>query len=1539
MAIQFIAAGTSAAVTQGSTGSPAPGLPAGVADGDLLELWVNSRDNITHSLNAGWTQAYQGSNGASTQQSLWYARYKATSPNTGSGQVNSATVTHSGTGAIVARMTARRYAYPTGSPYGTIGSMHATGTAVSTPGITATYSGSQFVHYFGGGTGNTANALSAASGYTVADLATSSSASNASGRAQLGAYYSATLSTASSAGPTGAVTCSVAPTTATGYGALIVEVRADPNAPPTFVAAGSTGLPSFATNPGIPAGIANNDILLMAFQSRDNATHSIATNGTGWTKFFDSAPNATLRLSLWWKRSTGTESAPVMATTGLTDGSSNYIVAFRGCTTGGTPYDVLGSGVYNATGTVSLSVESVTTTQGNDNVAAFAVYSSATPNLLSATGATTTTFGAGFGNGNGLGIGASGAYGAVSATGATATSTLNLDTIPGSTPVQTIALALKNNASTPVTASFTGSGGIVVGGSATRTAKAVWTSSGGVVCGGSATVSSNYPQHVVITGAGGCVLGGAALEARKLAVKSSGGIVLGGSATAATGHIDIAPTYVATGASGQIGNGYAIAPAIPAGLAANDVLIMSVQSRDNGAHTILTNGSGWTQFFDYKPTATLHHSLWWKRSSGTESAPTFDSTVLDGGSTAYISAFRGCRKTGSPIDVAGTGANSTYSASPISVAGVTTGHAQDMVVAYFAGAETSAPTNLLSASGACTATFGGGFGTGLGLGIIASGAYGAAATVGATATATLNTDAITAGTVISSVAIALFNDSSTTASAAYVAQGGAVLGGSAAIARKKVVTATGGAVLGGAALEARRVTISAAGGIVLGGTATARISKALAVSGAGGFVVGGGAGIVRKAAFTSAGGVVLGGNAGIAIVRLSTRQWMPRLQIGAPIVGTGTPSLLNDGQYRASYAWTCGNGSYAALDLGYNASRTQILVCLSQEDFSSGDFTNAGVPNITLKTSTDSTNGVNGTWVTYSTSSWPYLYFSKVLPFTGCRWVRLEIGGSIASIDELEVWDCTSGLDAWGFFGDSITNRATKRGNQAGVGNQPSFQADINTAFGQYPMQIGAGVIGQGATYIDSVISTWLTAFPMVKNALISIGTNDAAAGSANIPAFTASLNSIVSKCKAAGVVPQIARIPWTADGAYGGGTFGSDNTSLYNAAIDGVKASQGLTAGPDLYTYSHTNSAVWYNAADGGDGVHPGTAGCVAWNQLWATAVAPNFTNQNVHVNGSGGAVIGGSAAVTRRQTVRSVGGVVVGGAAAQARRAVVASAGGAVLGGSTTIAARSVARSTGGVVLGGSSPAAVGKVRSYVAQGGAVLGGAALESRHVSVTGRGGFVVGGNLIGPQQLSITGFGGAVLGGSATIAARSVARSTGGAVLGGSAPQSRSVAARGSGGAVLGGSATVSRRQVVRAAGGVVVGGSAQYRVIVRPIAGGGIVVGGSATEARRAVYAASGGCVLGGAAAITTSAGGATHASFTGSGGLLVGGAALQTRGVAVSSAGGCVLGGAALVAATSAAAPLHIDSGVVSLDMLSAAIATLDTLAAGTIRLEILQ
>ena len=230
MSVTFTAAGTAALVTEGSTGSPNPGLPATPADYDLLLLWVTSADNIAHTVTTGWTQAFQASNGIDTQVSLWYAWYKGTSPNSSNGEINAApTVTHSGTNACAARIAGFRGAIPSGASVNPVdvisGAVSATGTSLSTAGLTPNYDSGLVVHLFGAGTANTSNALSGAGGITVACLAATNTASNATGRACLGAYYKAgTLATLATG--TATATMSAAPRdAATGWAAIQVVIK------------------------------------------------------------------------------------------------------------------------------------------------------------------------------------------------------------------------------------------------------------------------------------------------------------------------------------------------------------------------------------------------------------------------------------------------------------------------------------------------------------------------------------------------------------------------------------------------------------------------------------------------------------------------------------------------------------------------------------------------------------------------------------------------------------------------------------------------------------------------------------------------------------------------------------------------------------------------------------------------------------------------------------------------------------------------------------------------------------------------------------------------------------------------------------------------------------------------------------------------------------------------------------------------------------------------------------------------------------------
>jgi hypothetical protein len=105
----------------------------------------------------------------------------------------------------------------------------------------------------------------------------------------------------------------------------------------TFVAAGSavTVASGDLASVSIPAGIQNNDILIVVVHSRDNVD---ATMQGDWTQKVEGNGNLTNRLEVFWKRTAGSESAPTVThTLGL--GAIAQMFAFRSSITSGDPFE------------------------------------------------------------------------------------------------------------------------------------------------------------------------------------------------------------------------------------------------------------------------------------------------------------------------------------------------------------------------------------------------------------------------------------------------------------------------------------------------------------------------------------------------------------------------------------------------------------------------------------------------------------------------------------------------------------------------------------------------------------------------------------------------------------------------------------------------------------------------------------------------------------------------------------------------------------------------------------------------------------------------------------------------------------------------------------------------------------------------------------------------------------------------------------------------------------------------------------------------
>lgn len=131
-------------------------------------------------------------------------------------------------------------------------------------------------------------------------------------------------------------------------------------------------------------------------------------------------------------------------------------------------------------------------------------------------------------------------------------------------------------------------------------------------------------------------------------------------------------TFVGAGTPAATSSGTPALPALPAGLADDDIVLAIAQSREtSGAMTGLKIGSGttsagfavdssWTLAAEKHSGGVCGFRAWWKRKSGTLAAPTFQG---NNHCLAALVAFRGCLKTASPIGAVGSGgASSTASA-------------------------------------------------------------------------------------------------------------------------------------------------------------------------------------------------------------------------------------------------------------------------------------------------------------------------------------------------------------------------------------------------------------------------------------------------------------------------------------------------------------------------------------------------------------------------------------------------------------------------------------------------------------------------------------------------------------------------------------------------------------------------------------------------------------------------------------------------------------------------------------------------------------
>lgn len=269
-----------------------------------------------------------------------------------------------------------------------------------------------------------------------------------------------------------------------GWPTVIQEARA--TAPvPAYRASGTFTAGTGSITPPYPAGMAANDICLLVVTSENQAISLTTANGfveiPTWSpqSAGTAATDPASRLAVYWKRTVGGDSAPVVADSG--DNNEGVIHCFSGVTTNGNPWDIGAGGNDSAANDTTGTIPGATTTADNDLVvlitstsvngtgtANFSTWTNA--NLTSITERQDNSNTAGLGGGSGMATGVKATAGAYTTTTVTLAATsfkgaLSLALKPPQLPTVTTQAASSVAATTA-----TGNGNITDTGGATASA-------------------------------------------------------------------------------------------------------------------------------------------------------------------------------------------------------------------------------------------------------------------------------------------------------------------------------------------------------------------------------------------------------------------------------------------------------------------------------------------------------------------------------------------------------------------------------------------------------------------------------------------------------------------------------------------------------------------------------------------------------------------------------------------------------------------------------------------------------------------------------------------------------------------------------------------------------------------------------------------------------------------------------------------------------------------------------------------------------------
>lgn len=353
-------------------------------------------------------------------------------------------------------------------------------------------------------------------------------------------------------------------------------------------------------------------------------------------------------------------------------------------------------------------------------------------------------------------------------------------------------------------------------------------------------------------------------------------------------------------------------------------------------------------------------------------------------------------------------------------------------------------------------------------------------------------------------------------------------------------------------------------------------------------------------------------------------------------VSSGDSSAINNNKW-ASYEkkpWTVAANSWIAIKV-VDGTYSNVFISWDSPDTSWSDVigVNADSCNKTVQYPTDyliqtSATGDDGSWKTVDSITGNNVCArGHFVPFTGMKWIRMNIIKGAGKIDEVEVFDGSKGMqDSWFFLGTKITALMMKRKLSSGYPEDSlvPFADQINLQNKSYTPAVIRGGLNCGIKSSDVVrnLSKYLAVVGNVKFWAIELGTWDAWGGKKeNLASFKSNLQIIIDSCKAHKIFPIIARVMPTDSASSTRKNFWQVPRDFMKV-VDTLAKSNNFPAGPDFFAYCYgpprkANAPQGYSDIDGAaNGVLPNDFGNYEFQRCWALRMDTVVYKAKVAVN-----------------------------------------------------------------------------------------------------------------------------------------------------------------------------------------------------------------------------------------------------------------------------------------------------------------------------------